>query len=232
MSLMLSYQQKMRMARERAEAGQPEPEKPDTLKVAPSGLIGNQQLGALLDKALEQDLKSLKGINSRERKADVKRELVNKYAGYVERLRASSVKHELLGWYLVWLFDTGELDSAVTYALWCIEAGVALPERFNRTVEIFVADSILEWADAQFDAGHSVQPYFAAVFNHADGVCCQPWDLPDEVTAKFYRQQGLNLVRAEKFTAAVDVLEEALSLGAKVKTALADCRKRATRDVS
>lgn len=232
MSLMLSYQQKMRAARERAEAGQPEPEKPDTLKVVPSGLIGNQQLGALLDKALEQDLKSLKGINSRERKAEVKRQLVDKYAVYVERLKAVSATHDLLGWYLVWLFDIGEMDNAVEYGLWCVREGVALPERFNRDVKTFVADAILEWADAQFDAGHSVQPYFAAVFNHADGMCCQPWDLPDEVTAKFYRQQGLVLARAEKFTAAVNVLEEALSLGAKVKTALADARKKATRDVS
>ena len=227
MSLMLSYQQKVRAQKERAAAGQPEPTKPDELKVAPAGLIGNQQLGALLDKALEQDLKSLKGISSRERKADVKRELVDKYAGYVERLRASSLQHDLLGWYLVWLFDIGELDTAVTYALWCVESGVGLPERFNRSTQAFAADAILEWADAQYDAGHSVEPYFTALFNNADGVCSQPWDLPDEVTAKFYRQQGLVYARAEKFTAAVDVLEEALSLGAKVKTALADARKKA-----
>ncbi|WP_034603577.1 phage terminase small subunit, partial [Halodesulfovibrio aestuarii] len=227
MSLMLSHQQKMRAARERAESGQPEPEKPDMLKTAPTGLVGTQQLLALLVKALEQDLKSLKGINSRERKAEVKRQLVEKYTTYVERLKAVSATHDLLGWYLVWLFDIGELDTAVEYGLWCVREGVVLPERFNRDVKTFVADAILEWTDAQFEAGHSVQPYFAAVLNNADGMCCQPWDLPDEVTAKFYRQQGLVLARAEKFTAAVDVLEEALSLGAKVKTALADARKKA-----
>ncbi|MEZ6853138.1 phage terminase small subunit [Halodesulfovibrio aestuarii] len=227
MSLMLSHQQRMREQKKRVEAGQPEPEKPDMLKTAPTGLVGTQQLLALLDKALEQDLKSLKGINSRERKAEVKRQLVEKYTTYVERLKAVSATHDLLGWYLVWLFDIGEMDTAVEYGLWCVREGVALPERFNRDVKTFVADAILEWTDVQFEAGHSVQPYFAAVLNNADGMCCQPWDLPDEVTAKFYRQQGLVLARAEKFTAAVDVLEEALSLGAKVKTALADARKKA-----
>lgn len=49
MSLMLSHQENIRAAREQAEA---ELEAPDTFKVAPMGLIGNQQLGALLDKAL------------------------------------------------------------------------------------------------------------------------------------------------------------------------------------
>lgn len=226
MSLMLQHQ---KAVREQKQAGQdvaPSASASSAIGPAPAGLIGTQQLAALLDKALAVDLAKLKEIRSRDGKADLKEGLLEKYAGYVTRLQDSGQLHDLLGWFLVWLFDTKKLGRAVAHGLWCVAHGVTLPERFARDLPTFVADAILEWAECEVEAGRTPEPYFTQIFAPADGLCGTPWDLPDEVTAKFYRLRGLWLLEDGKPELAAEALEVALDMGAKVKTALGQARKQ------
>jgi hypothetical protein len=192
-----------------------------------SGIMQSTQLDHTLDASLKQDLAMLKGINSRSRRAEVKQELIEKYRPYIDRLKTSGDRHEVQGWFLVWLFDTENISFAIDYGTWCIANKIPLPERFNRATDVFVVDAVLEWANGEFEEEKSIEPYFSFIFEHADGFCSKPWNLPDEVTAKLYRLHGLNLLAKEKFAAAADALSEAFDLGAKVKTPLGKARRKA-----
>jgi tetratricopeptide (TPR) repeat protein len=231
MSLMLKHQRTAKTAPAETVAAR----KTAVIGAPAAGRIGRQQLAALLSNALAEDLKSLKEIHSIERKIAVKRELlIPKYRDYVARLRADGKQHDILGYYLVWLLDAGEMDSALELGFFLVGQGAGLPgERFSRDLPTFMADAVLEWAEAEFDAGRSPEPYFARLFKRvdglADGVAFTPWDLPDALRAKYYRLRGLLDERLGDVDSAIRQLEKALSLGAKVKTKLGELAKLQAR---
>lgn len=133
---------------------------------------------------------------------------------------ASGSDHALLGQVLVWLFDIKDIAQAMDLAVYCIEHDVPMPERFKRDLPTYLCDTIIDWADIEFEAGRSVEPYFTNVFDLSG-----EWDLHDEIRAKFYRLKGLIAMDKEEFADAVPALETAMEYGAKVKTALGEARK-------
>lgn len=217
MSLMLKHQRANREKRSTEAA-------PTIVAVvggASAGAIGRQQLAALLDNALAEDLKSLHDIHSIERKIEAKRDiLIPKYRDYVARLRADGTRHDILGYFLVWLFDAGDMEGALDLGFELVGKQIGLPERFNRDLPTFMADAVIDWSDAEFEAGRSPEPYFSTLLE-----CMEAWDLPDALRARYFRLGGLLCERAGDIEGAVSKLERAMSLGAKVKTKLAELTK-------
>lgn len=224
MSLMLNFQKQRRASAPDATV--------DSAGVArigavSAGKIGAQQLRALLDGALAEDLKSISAIKSMERRIDVKRDqLIPKYWPYVNRLRADGKNHDILGYFLVWLFDTGDIESGLDLGDYMAGIAAGLPERFNRDLPTFMADGVLAWAEAEYDADRSPEPYFSKIFDHVDAM---DWDLPDALRAKYYRLRGLLDERLGNVDDAVANLERAMALGAKVKTKLNELAKQQTK---
>lgn len=201
------------------------------LGTMPQGLMGGQQLAAMLDASLEEDLKALHDVASLERKAALKRDvLLPKYREYISRLMAEGKRHDLLGYYVVWAFDAGAIEEALRLAFWCMENGHDLPERFKSPLALFVATQTLAWAEKEFDSGRSHSPYLAAVLAAVEGEQGgQAWDIPDRIKAVFYRLIGLQAEKEENLAAAAENLERAFALGGKVKTALEAVKKRLVR---
>ena len=163
-----------------------------------------------------------------DRKIAIKRDtLIPKYAGYVARLREEGRPHELVGYFLVWLFDCGLIERALDLAGWCAEHGQGLPERFKASLPAFVARQILDWSQQTFDEGASPEPFFSQVYARLfDPDPALAWDVHDDVAAQFLRLRGLMLERAGDVPGAVAELEKALARGAKVKTALDKLKKK------
>lgn len=219
MSLMLRHQK----AAEANGGEAAEPEKTATTVAIIGGPIGKQQLFELLDTSLETDLKSLKDITSVERKVELKRtELVPKYRPYVEQLKEAGLVHPLLGQMVVWLFDVGEIKDCIELGFYCLDNDIVLPERFNRKggMRTFLADSVLEWAEKTYAAGHSINPYFESLFSHVSRLGDDPWDVPDQLAAKYHKLDSFVQEDAGRLDLAVDTLEKAQALGASVKTRL------------
>ncbi|WP_300674104.1 phage terminase small subunit [Desulfoluna sp.] len=192
------------------------------LGTMPASPIARQQAVAGFEKELEDDLAKLKLIRSRKQKeAEKAAHLVPKYLPVVETLKASGSDHPLLGQILVWLFDIADIHGAMALALYCIEHKVPMPERFRRDLPIYLCDTITEWAEGEQDAGRSVEPYFGQVCELAQG-----WDIPDEVSAKMNKLQGLVAMDLEAWSDAVTHFECAEEYGAKVKTVLGKARKK------
>ncbi|MGB3222535.1 MAG: phage terminase small subunit [Desulforhopalus sp.] len=188
----------------------------------PGSAIAKQQAVAAFDKELEADLETLKFIKSIKQKEREKAEhLVPKYMPVVQNLIAAGSAHPILGQILVWLFDTKDIHTAMDLAVYCIAHEVVMPERFKRDLPTYLCDVVLEWAEQEFKAGRSVEPYFEQICTAAQG-----FDLPDQVTAKMYRLKGLIAAGKEDFEQAVIALKKAEEYGAMVKTALAQATKK------
>jgi hypothetical protein len=188
----------------------------------PVSKIGKQQAVSAFEKELESDLAKLKFIKSIKQKESEKAEhLVPKYMPVVETLLTAGSAHPLLGQFLVWLFDIKDIHKAMALAFYCIANKVPMPERFKRDLPTYLCDVVLDWAEAEFEAGRSVEPYFQNLCEAA-----KDFELVDQITARMYRLKGLIAMAREDYAQAVLDLQDAEKYGAKVKTALAQAAKK------
>jgi hypothetical protein len=97
----------------------------------------------------------------------------------------------VFAWCIVWLFDTGEFEQGLAWADIAIEQQQPTPEAFRSNFPTFVADAVLDWAEATAAAGESVEPYFSHTFERV----ATKWRLHEEVTAKWFKFAGLMLLR-------------------------------------
>ena len=216
----------MKQFQNRLDRGKIQPDAPGQAKAPQQpvgGTIRQQQNNALMQAAMEEDLKALGNIRSVAHKIQLKREqLVPKYKAFVESIVAGNKVHPILGQYLVWLFDVQDIGEAAKLGDYCRSHNIPLPERFRRNLSIYIADEVLSWSEAEFEAGRSPNPYFNAEFKR---TVDDRNERPDELTAKYFRLAGLIAQADKRFEDAVMCLEAARERGAKVKTVLNKCRK-------
>lgn len=147
---------------------------------------------------LDNDLKSLKGYERVQDKQSHKRDkLLPKWLPIVDKYLADIANGEknyenpLFANCIIWLFDVGDFDRALSYGYRALELGQPTPDRIRRKWPSFIADFIFEWAEEQAEQGNSVEPYFSDVFNNVTGK----WKLHEAITAKYYKLAGLQLLR-------------------------------------
>ncbi len=146
----------------------------------------------------EQDKQVLKGFVQISEKVNYKRDvLIPKYKPLAEKYLAAgeSYQNPIFTDLIVWLFDIGDLETAVEWLFKAIELNLPTPENFKRSSwAIVCADFVLEWAERQLPNGHSIEPYFSRVFEKID----KEWKLPEKLEAKWYKFAGYGLLMNEK----------------------------------
>ena len=187
----------------------------------------------LMDDALAVDLERISAINSRELRQQLKRdELLPKYQEYVQRYRDSglSFPNSVLVYVLIWLFDTTQFEKGLELADFAMSQGQVLPERFNRDIPTFVADEVIEWAEAEFKAGRSPEPYVSNLLHRVDGE----WNLFERIPARYHKQLGVLAMDRKEWALAVTHFEraEALYDGIGVGTRLAGARKALAKQLA
>lgn len=144
--------------------------------------------------AMDRDLERLRALPTIAERISLKRdELLPKWEPYVARyLTAGDVyEYTVFGWCVIWLFDVGDIERALDWADIAIRQEQPTPERLKSRFPVFVADQMLEWAERQSQAGHSIEPYFSRVFKHVR----EDWRLHEKHTAKWYKFAGEFLLR-------------------------------------
>lgn len=197
-----------------------------TPATALAGPANAQKHLALMTTALAEDLARLSDLNSMGDKQLLKRnELLPKYLDYVQRYRESGLNHpnQVLMQVLVWLFDTEQFEAGLDLALFAIEQGQSLPERFRRDVPTFVADMVIDWAEAEHKAKRSPEPYLSQLMPRVDGYWAQitaedgtelpaPWKLYERIPARFHKLLGILAMEQEQWADAIDHFERATAL--------------------
>lgn len=206
-----------------------------------AGPANAQKHLALMTSALAEDLARLSDMNSMADRQTLKRdELLPKYLDYVQRYRESGLNHpnQVLMQVLVWLFDTEQFEAGLDLALFAIEQGQEMPARFKRDVPTFVADALIDWAEAEHKAKRSPEPYLSDLLPYVDGawdglsyggdlVKPAPWALFERIPARYHKLLGIVAMEQEQWAAAIAHFERATTLYPEigVKTRMDDAAK-------
>lgn len=159
--------------------------------------------------ALEDDMKRLKTCDRIADKITMKRdELLPKYRPFVERYLSEGdvFSNQVFAHVVIWLFDVGELEQAIKWAMLCIEQSQPTPDKIKRNWPHFIADSVLVWCERQAEEGNSVEPYCSEVFNKVR----KEWRLNEKLTAKWFKFVGILFIRdmnGKPLASAVDDVE-------------------------
>jgi hypothetical protein len=187
----------------------------------------------LMEGALAIDLERLSEMNNLASRQQLKRdELLPKYMDYVERYRDSGLNHPnlVLMQVMVWLFDTEQFELGLEVAMFAIEQGQPMPERFKRDIPTFVGDAVIEWAENEQKCGRNPEPYLSDMLPFVDGE----WDLTEQIPAKYHKLIGIRALDAKEWTKAITHFERATELhaGAGVGTRLEGARKALAKELA
>jgi tetratricopeptide (TPR) repeat protein len=165
----------------------------------------------LMVDALNVDLDRLSAIDSRELRQQLKRdELLPKYLDYVQRYLDSKLifPNPVMMQVLVWLFDTAQFTTGLQLAQVAMAQEQELPERFKRNVQTFVADEVIEWAETEYKAGRTPEPYVSDLLHLVDGE----WQLFERIPARYHKLLGIIGIDLEDWPQAIAHFERAIEL--------------------
>lgn len=162
---------------------------------------------------LARHRKDLKNIQSTERKATFKKQILPDYLPWITgALSAGTGKQDnvLMTW-CVWAIDCGEYHLALQIADYAVFHDLRLPEPFTRTLGTLLAE---EFADQAKAAQAANQPFEVDYLEQVQRITAE-CDMPDESRARLLRELGLLLVEKNP-EQALQYLERALGLDQKV----------------
>ncbi|WP_332613575.1 phage terminase small subunit [Enterobacter sp. 37] len=165
-------------------------------KLKQSLAVGTTESMHLLIKALETDVEQVRSLPLIADRVEHKRNvLLPKWVPTVEAYLVSGqvYANPVLAWCVIWLFDVSDLDKALDWADVAIAQQQATPERLRSNFPTFVADTMLAWAHESAGRGESIEPYFTRTFENV----ATKWRLHEQVTAKWYKFAGLQLLRGD-----------------------------------
>lgn len=146
--------------------------------------------------ALEKDVAAAAAIESRAERMVFKRDvLLPRWIPTAQSwLEGDSVQQNpVFAWCVVWLFDTGQFDQALDWADVAVALGQETPAAFGSTFPVFVADTVLSWAEVEAVQGHDLEPYFSRTRENV----MQHWNVYEVIKAKYLKFSGLHLLRDE-----------------------------------
>ncbi|MCW9698143.1 phage terminase small subunit [Avibacterium sp. 20-129] len=138
---------------------------------------------------LARHKKDLKLIQSNERKAVYKKEILPNYLPWIEgALSAGTGKQDnVLMTCLVWAIDCEEYQLALKIADYALFHDLRLPENFNRTLSTLLAE---EFADKAKIAKNEQRPYLLAHLKRIAQMTDEQ-DMPDQSRARLYKEIGI-----------------------------------------
>ena len=163
---------------------------------------------------LYADKRRLKLLQSIERKAAAKKEMLPEYDAWLKGVLEADtgVQDDVLTTCMVWLMDVGDFASALTLAEYALKHKLALPEQYARSLGCLIAEEV---ADAALKAQSVGKPFDLVTLEKTLGLTLDE-DMPDEVRAKLYKAIGYAEGEAGRTADAIASLTEALRLHAKV----------------
>lgn len=171
---------------------------------------------------LAADRARLHDVQSAERKAEVKRELLPDYAEYVAGVMEGGrgAQDDVLATVLVWRIDAGDYAGALDIARYALAHNLKLPDQFERTLPVALAE---EFADAALKALEIEGGTFDHELLAQVGVLTEGADMPDQVRAKLLKVYALALKVAPldastrwRYDTALKALRRAVELNPRV----------------
>ena len=156
---------------------------------------------------LHQDRRRLKGIQSNERKAELKRQLLPDYQGWIDGVLAADTGRpdEVFITCMIWTIDIGQIEGALPLAEYVLRHDLQLPDAYQRTPAALVVEEICNPALLAIKLDDRARPLPAELLKQVEALTRNA-DMPDQVRAKLYKLMGLTLRHDDQ-----DARQQALS---------------------
>lgn len=145
---------------------------------------------------LKNDIHVLRSIQSQEKRAEAKKELIPKHMPYVLGIVQSGAKveqDEVITTIMLWCFDCGLFNQGLSLAEYALEQNLKMPDSFSRNTATVVVEEIGNAARVAHKADKS---FDLDVLFKADQLTKKE-DMPDEVRAKLYVALGRECFKRE-----------------------------------
>lgn len=165
---------------------------------------------ALLLRNLDENRRRLKGIESIERRADLKREMLPAYADHIAGVLAADAggADPIVGYVLAWRIDTGDYHGAIELARYVIKHGLSMPDGWSRSPAAYLAEQIAEQA---FRAQQGDEAFDVDLLRTVVALT-DPCDMHDQVRAKLLLALGRQLRDDDLPAEALPILQRAVQL--------------------
>ncbi|MGE6118821.1 phage terminase small subunit, partial [Aeromonas salmonicida] len=159
---------------------------------------------------LAEHRRTLKGIQSIERKIEAKRPMLAVYKPWIDGLLAADRggQDDVLVTVMLWHLDTGDLEGAFPMADYVIRHGLSTPDRYERTAATMIAEEVADTAIKQQEAGNG--PSCGLLYAYLGLL--EPCDIFDQVRAKLHKAvgraalaEGLKPQAAEHYRRAIEL---------------------------
>ncbi|WP_368224140.1 phage terminase small subunit [Aeromonas sp. s4] len=137
---------------------------------------------------LAEHRRTLKGIQSIERKIDAKRTMLGVYKPWIDGLLAADrgEQDDVLVTVMLWTLDTGDLEGAFNMADYVIRHGLSTPDRYERTAATLIAEEVADTGIKLQEAGAGPSYGLLCAYLELLTHC----DIFDQVRAKLHKAVG------------------------------------------
>ncbi len=163
---------------------------------------------------LAEHRRTLKSIQSIERKIDAKRTMLPVYKPWIDGLLAADRggQDDVLVTIMLWTLDTGDLEGALPMASYVLRHGLSTPDRYERTAATMIAEEVADTAIKQQEAGAGpstslLGQYMARLHGS---------DIFDQVRAKLHKAVGRACLADGRKQLAAEHYRRAIELHDKV----------------
>lgn len=163
---------------------------------------------------LAEHRRTLKGIQSIERKIDAKRTMLAVYKPWIDGLLAADRggQDDVLVTIMLWTLDTGDLEGALPMASYVLRHGLSTPDRYERTAATMIAEEVADTAIKQQEAAAgpstSLLGQYMALLHGSD--------IFDQVRAKLHKAVGRACLADGRKQQAAEHYRRAIELHDKV----------------
>lgn len=187
-----------------AQAGEAEAQPTGPATPAEDSEAGREYAG--LKVLLEANLRELSDVASIDARRPMKVEFARAFTGWIDGVVEADqpVQDDILLTNMVWALDYGDIDRAVILAEFAIKHGMAMPERYNRSVACWLREEVATLAISDPDAVEH------AVLVQVDELTAEA-DMHDQAKAKLNKALGRSWAAK---AAAVDASDENTPAGA------------------
>ncbi|MGY0146183.1 phage terminase small subunit [Edwardsiella tarda] len=138
---------------------------------------------------LSADRRQLKGIQSTQRKAELKRELLPKYTDWIDGVLAADAarQDDVLLFLMVWRIDAGDYAGGLQIAAHALRHGWVMPQTLGRrNVQTVVVEELADQAEAALRR----QATFPAEILQDALTLTDGFDMPDQSLARLHKAIG------------------------------------------
>lgn len=163
---------------------------------------------------LNEDKRQLKKVRSKERKAEMKRQLLPAYLPWVSGVLESGkgAQDAILMTVMIWRLDAGDISGALEIARYALQFGLVPPDTYKRNSTAYLlTEEVAETALRAWTAKEPVDiaPLLATL------ELTKAEDMPDEVRAKLHKITGYGLRDTGRALDAMEHLKRALQLDSR-----------------